>query len=39
MGRPAGNENVREPNQFIFDRVPDNELIANFMNCYNKGIQ
>lgn len=31
---PSGNENFKELNQFIFNRIPDNKLIGNFINCY-----
>lgn len=31
---PAGNENFKELNQFIFNKIPDNKLIGNFINCY-----
>ncbi len=31
---PANNENFKELNQFIFDKIPDNKLIGNFINCY-----
>jgi len=31
---PAGNENFKELNQFVFNKIPDNKLIGNFINCY-----
>ena len=31
---PASNENFRELNRFIFNRMPDDKFIGNFINCY-----
>ena len=31
---PVSNENFKELNQFIFNKIPDNKLIGNFINCY-----
>ncbi len=31
---PASNENFKELNKFIFNKIPDNKLIGNFINCY-----
>ncbi len=31
---PAANENFKELNEFVFDRVPDDVLLGNFINCY-----
>lgn len=41
---PAGNENFEELNQFVFNKIPDNNFIGNFINCYkgystNRGIR
>ena len=31
---PASNENFKELNRFIFNKIPNNKLIGNFINCY-----
>lgn len=31
---PTSNENISELNSFIFNMMPDNEFIENFINCY-----
>ncbi len=31
---PVINENFKELNQFIFNKIPDNKLMGNFINCY-----
>jgi len=31
---PANNENFKELNQFIFNKIPENKLIGNIINCY-----
>jgi len=31
---PASNENYKELNQFIFNKIPDNKLTGNIINCY-----
>jgi len=31
---PASNENFKELNQFIFNKIPENKLIGNIINCY-----
>ncbi len=31
---PAANENFKELNEFVFDKVPNDVLLGNFINCY-----
>jgi len=31
---PAANENFKELNNFVFDKVPDDVLLGNYISCY-----
>jgi len=32
---PAANENFKQLNQFIFDKIPENKLLGNYINCFS----